>query len=98
MKSKISGYSNPGRNVARYRCIKPIPSFAASSLIRVPAENLSTVLGNAEPVNTSTSAMLITRYRVMSKTPSWSASDHDTLGAGHGSFKENGKVDGLDRS
>jgi len=45
MNSKISGYSNPGRNVARYRCIKPIPSFAASSLIRVPAENLSTVLG-----------------------------------------------------
>ena len=45
MKSKISGYSNPGRNVACYRCIKPIHSFAASSLIRVPAENLSTVLG-----------------------------------------------------
>jgi len=45
MKSKISGYSNPGRNVACYRCIKPIHSFAASSLIRVTAENLSTVLG-----------------------------------------------------
>src|SRR5262249_16823104 len=36
---------------------------------------------------------LITKYRVMSKAPSLSASD--TLWAGHGGFKENGKVGGI---